>query len=158
MFNDHYEVPSSIYFCPCLNLVLSAFISVLRLKFLIAYLTSLQTFFYAYRASKQFILSFQNLQPFPPIFLIPSPLQKNNGLSGLIDDEPVNLTDSVSIWGSPTQSVCGCLCRGTTETYHPFPAVFETKFNKPFSIVVDGSATLLTHCIFSLRRCCHLKF
>lgn len=111
MFNDHYEVPSSIYFCPCLNLVLSAFISVLRLKFLIAYLTSLQTFFYAYRASKQFILSFQNLQPFPPIFLIPSPLQKNNGLSGLIDDEPVNLTDSVSIWGSPTQSVCGCLCR-----------------------------------------------
>ena len=158
MFNDHYEVPSSIYFCPCLNLVLSAFISVLRLKFLIAYLTSLQTFFYAYRASKQFILSFQNLQPFSPIFLIPSPLQKNNGLSGLIDDEPVNLTDSVSIWGSPTQSVCGCLCRETTETYHPFPAVFETKFNKPFSIVVDGSATLLTHCIFSPRRCCHLKF
>lgn len=157
MFNDHYEVPSSIYFCPCFNLVLSAFISVLRLKFLIAYLNSLQTFFYAYRACKQFILSFQNLQPFSPIFLIPSPLQKNNGPS-LIDDEPVNLIESVSIWGSPTRSVCGCLCRGTTETYHPFPAVFETKFNKAFSIVVDGSATLLTHCIFSPRRCCHLKF
>lgn len=92
MFNDHYEVPSSIYFCPCLNLVLSAFISVLRLKFLIAYLTSLQTFFYAYRASKQFILSFQNLQPFSPIFLIPSPLQKNNGLSLLTMNRSIWLT------------------------------------------------------------------
>lgn len=109
MFNDHYEVPSSIYFCPCLNLVLSAFISVLRLKFLIAYLTSLQTFFYAYRASKQFILSFQNLQPFSPIFLIPSALQKNNGLSrpywrwtGQSDWQCFHLgiSNSISLWMS----------------------------------------------------------
>lgn len=104
MFNDDYEVPSAIYFCVCFNLLLSAFISVLRQKFLIAYLTPLQTFFaHIVLANNSFCL-FRTCKLFFSIFLIPSPLLKNNRPS-LIDDELVNLIDSVSIWGSPTQFV-----------------------------------------------------
>lgn len=44
--NDHFEVPCSRYFCPCFNWLLSAFfISVFKLKFLIASLTYPKTFF-----------------------------------------------------------------------------------------------------------------
>lgn len=156
MFNHDYEVPSARYFCVCFNLLLSAFISVLRQKFLIAYLTPLQTFFaHIVLANNSFCL-FRTCKLFFPYFSSPPPSWK-------IIVRPL-LTMNWSIWltvfpfGDLQLSLWMSLCRGITETYHPFPAVFETKFNKPFSIVVDGSATLLTHCIFSPRRCCHLQF
>lgn len=62
-------------------------------------------------------------------------------------DDVANLIDSVSIsCGSPTRFVNVCVGEDGSTYY---ASVVKKKFNKSFSVVVDGSATVLPHCILS---------
>lgn len=64
----------------------------------------------------------------------------------LVDDDVVNLVDSMSIWGSPTQLVDVFVAEDGT-TYHT--TIVNAIFDKPLCIVVDGSTTMLPHRILA---------
>lgn len=63
-------------------------------------------------------------------------------------DDVANMTDSVSISsGSPTQFVNVCVGEDGSTYY---ASVVKKNFNKKsFSVVVDGSATVPSHCTLS---------
>ena len=62
-------------------------------------------------------------------------------------DDVANMIDSVSIsTGSPTQFVNVCVGEDGATYY---ASVVKKNFNKSFSVVVDGSATVTPHCILS---------
>lgn len=128
MFNDDYEVPSAIYFCVCFNLLLSAFISVLRQTFLIAYLTPLQTFFaHIVLANNSFCL-FRTCKLFFPYFSSPPPSWK-------IIARPL-LTMNWSIWltvfpfGDLQLSLWMSLCRGNHRDLPPISSCFWDKIQQ----------------------------
>ena len=68
-------------------------------------------------------------------------IQKRS-LRFLVDDDVVNLIGSIPIRGSPTQFVDISVGEHSFVSYAP---VTNTKFNKPLSVIVDGSAAVSRH-------------
>ena len=76
----------------------------------------------------------------PQIFCLIIPYIQKISLPFLVDDDVVDLIGSIPIRGSPAQLVD----ISVGKTVPP-----QTRFNKPLSVTVGGSATEPLHCILS---------
>ena len=72
-------------------------------------------------------------------------MQKRS-LPFIVDDDVVNLIDSILIRGSPTQFVDISVGEDGSTNY---ASVAMTKFSKPLSVIVNGSTAVPPHCILS---------